>query len=205
MNRDEEIAIINKIIAGNPDCFELLVSENQKIIYNLALKMTSNEEDALDISQEVFIKAYVNLKNFRGDSKFSVWLYRMAYNACLDFIRKNKRVQLSSITYLNDNNEKEDIDIPDLRYSPETQFERSEIQQAISNAVYSLPPEQRQIFIMREYSNMSYEAISNALNLNPGTVKSRLSRARQKIILILSQQGTFNKKFRHKNRKEEHK
>lgn len=205
MTRNDELNIINKILAGDSSSFEVLIKENQSSVYNLALKMTRNEQDALDISQEAFIKAYINLASFRGDSKFSGWLYRLTYNLCLDFLRKQKKNPISSITYLNEYGENEDTDIPDIRYSPETRLEKEELWQSIADAVELLPNEQRQIFVMREYSGMSYENIAEYLTINVGTVKSRLSRARKKIVKYLSDSGTFDKNIRHKSRKEESK
>ena len=87
MDRDEEKSIIARVLAGDTEAFEALVLENQKQVYNLALRMTGSEEDANDIAQEAFIRAFRSLASFRGDSKFSVWLYRLTSNICLDFLR----------------------------------------------------------------------------------------------------------------------
>lgn len=203
MTHLEELQLIQAVLKGDSDSFEQLVLENQNGVYNLAYKMTSNESDALDISQEVFIKAYTNLSRFRGDSRFSVWLYRLTYNACIDLLRRKKRVSVTSLTV----NDQEDdapceFDIPDIKYSPETQYERKETRKAVRDAVMSLPEQHRQVVIMREYSDMSYEEIARALHLTEGTVKSRLSRARQRLAKILIENGTFSDGKRQLSRKE---
>lgn len=198
----EELAIIERVRNGESDAFETLVLENQKKVYNLALKMTGNENDALDISQEAFIKAFTGLKNFRGESRFSVWLYRLTYNLSIDFIRKNQRNQAFSLTYMDDGGDYSDFEIPDLSCEPEKEIERKELREAISKGISELPEKHREILIMREITGMSYEDIARTLGLNEGTVKSRLSRARKGLVFILNKYGTFLEGSRHKSRKE---
>ena len=90
MTREQEAMAIQQVLDGDVNAFEPIVKEYEKNVYNLALKMTGNPEDAADLSQEAFIKAYNSLSSFRGDSKFSVWLYRIVSNLCLDFLRSKK-------------------------------------------------------------------------------------------------------------------
>lgn len=198
----EEQALIERVKGGETDAFEALVLDNQKKVYNLALKMTGNENDALDISQEAFIKAYTGLKNFRAESRFSVWLYRLTYNLSIDFLRKTQRTQVSSLTYLDDNGEFTDFEIPDLRCEPESALEKRELREAISKGIDELPEKHREILIMREITGMSYEDIALTLNLSDGTVKSRISRARAGLVLRLNKYGTFSQSNRHKSGKE---
>ena len=91
MTREQEAAIVRKVLGGDANAFETLVLEYEKNVYNIALRMTGNSEDAADMTQEAFIKAYNSLQSFRGDSKFSVWLYRIVSNVCLDFLRSKNR------------------------------------------------------------------------------------------------------------------
>ena len=205
MTREEELNIIHRITGGESELFETLVLENQTAVYNLALKMTKNEQDALDISQEAFIKAYSNLGGFRGESKFSVWLYRLTYNLCLDFLRKQKRFPVSSITYIDEDGESRELEIPDFDSSPEEMLQRTETRLIVHEAVCLLPDDQRQIFVMREYSGMAYEDIAESLSISIGTVKSRLSRARQKIVKHLLSDGTFAENIRHNSGRGEEK
>lgn len=198
----EELAIIERVRGGETDAFETLVLDNQKKVYNLALKMTGNENDALDISQEAFIKAYTGLKNFRAESRFSVWLYRLTYNLSIDFIRKNQRTQVTSLTYIDDNGDYADFEIPDMNYEPSSEIEKRELKESISKGIDELPDKHREILVMREVTGMSYEDIATTLGLSEGTVKSRLSRARAGLAQILNKYGTFSQSNRHKSGKE---
>jgi RNA polymerase sigma-70 factor (ECF subfamily) len=198
----EELAIIDSVRSGETDAFEALVLDNQKKVYNLALKMTGNENDALDISQEAFIKAFTSLKNFRAESRFSVWLYRLTYNLSIDFIRKNQRSQVASLTYIDDNGDYADFEIPDMSFEPETEIEKRELREEISMGIDQLSEKHREILVMREVTGMSYEDIAVTLDLSEGTVKSRLSRARQNLVQILNKHGTFSQSNRHKSGKE---
>jgi len=114
MNIEVEQEIIQRVIGGDKNAFEGLVLVNQKNVYNLALKMTRNEEDALDISQEAFVKAYKQLRNFRGESRFSVWLYRLTYNLCIDFLRRKPKSNAISLDFEDDSGELTPLEIPDV-------------------------------------------------------------------------------------------
>ena len=196
MTTQEEKDIIKKVIDGDKNAFEELLLANQKNVYNLALKMTKNEEDALDISQEAFIKAYRQLSGFRGDSKFSVWMYRLTYNLCIDFLRKNTAVKTMSLDYEDNAGDVKPLEIPDLRNLPEDNAIRSETRKNIADGIKDLPDNHREILVMREITGMSYDDISSALGISAGTVKSRLARAREKLIEILSKKGTFPEGYR---------
>ena len=196
MTLEEEKGIIRKVIDGDRNAFEDLVTANQKNVYNLAMKMTRNEEDALDISQEAFIKAYRQLAGFRGDSRFSVWLYRLTYNLCIDFLRKKPTSNVISLSYEDDGGETKPLEIPDLRNLPEDSAIQSETRKTIAESINELPINHREILAMREYTGMSYEDIAEALKINVGTVKSRLARARLKLLEILEEKGTFPEGYR---------
>lgn len=202
MTPSEERAVIEKVRRGDADAFEALVLDNQKKVYNLALKLTGNENDALDISQEAFLRAYTGLKSFRGESRFSVWLYRLVYNLCIDDSRKKQRAQASSLTYIDEEGECSELEIHDMRYEPAGEAEKRELRQAVSAGVDALPTKYREILVMREITGMSYEDISRTLSISEGTVKSRLSRARQRLALILMRNGTFLCDNRRKNLRE---
>ena len=196
----DELKLIERAKIGDLDAFEYLVKLHEKNVYNLALKLMKNREDALDIAQEAFLKAWINLKSFRGDSKFSAWLYRLTYNTCLDAIRKAKKGEIISLTSADE--EEETIDIKDSAPTPEECVEKKELRQEVRDAVNSLPEEYRQIIIMREFTNLTYAEIGEATGLNEGTVKSRLSRARIKLAEVLRQKGTFEEFVRHNNSEE---
>jgi len=202
MNIDVEREIIERVLGGDKNAFEGLVLENQKNVYNLALKMTRNEEDALDVSQEAFVKAYRQLRNFRGDSRFSVWLYRLTYNLCIDFLRRKPKTNPVSLSYDDDSGDIAPLEIPDLRSLPEDSTIRSELRKTISDSINELPLKHREVIVMREISDMSYDDIATTLKINVGTVKSRLARARLKLIDILKEKGTFPDSYRLKLQKE---
>ncbi len=192
VTRIEEMNIISEVLGGNANAFESLVIENQHQVYTLALKMVGNEDDAYDISQDAFVKAYNNLSKFRGDSKFSVWLYRLTSNLCLDFLRSRKRRSASSTSYINSDDEQQEIEIPDSRFSPETLLEKRELRRRVNAALESLPDSYREIIVLREINGLSYEEIAQVLSLELGTVKSRIFRARKKLCSILLKDGNLS-------------
>ena len=202
MNLEEEKEIIQRVINGDKNAFEDLVVANQKNVYNLALKMTRNEDDALDISQEAFIKAYRQLDSFRGDSRFSVWLYRLTYNLCIDFLRKKTVAITVPLSYEDEGGDVSPLEIPDVRNLPEDSALRKELQKTISVSMSELELNHREILAMREITGMSYDDIAKSLGVNIGTVKSRLARARLKLVDILKEKGTFPESFRPNTQKE---
>jgi RNA polymerase sigma-70 factor (ECF subfamily) len=205
LEHTEELAIIKRVIGGDTSAFESLVSAHQKNIYNLAIKMTGNIDDALDISQEAFLRAYTRLEGYRGESRFSVWLYRLTYNLCIDFLRKKPRIAVIPLTYQDDSGEEAELEIPDVSSLPENELLLAEKRRVINESIEELDDDHREIIYMREITGMSYYDISTVLGINEGTVKSRLSRARKNLAEILMSKGTFPDSFRQKdhNRREE--
>ena len=191
MTREEEQRIIQRVISGETPAFDLLVIDNQDKVYSLALRMTGNEEDALDMAQEAFLRAFNNLGVFRGESRFSVWLFRLTTNICIDFLRKQRRYGQSSLTYINEEDEAVELELPELRYSPESELEKRELREAVDKAMSELPPDYRQILLLREMAGLSYGEISRELSLEEGTVKSRLFRARRSLAAILTRDGNL--------------
>lgn len=191
MTREEELEIVIRVRAGEKDAFETLFLEHQKKVYNLALRMLGNEEDALDMTQEAFIRAYNSLDGFRGDSKFSVWLYRLTSNICIDFIRSRGKKQMASLTCDNHDDEMEELEVPDERFSPDAALESKELREMVYRGLETLSPEYRCILLMREINGLTYDEIGRALNLEAGTVKSRIFRARKKLCAFLTDSGNI--------------
>lgn len=191
MTREQEAAVIQSVLDGDVNAFETLVKEYEKNVYNLALRMTGNSEDAADMSQEAFIKAYNSLSSFRGDSKFSVWLYRIVSNVCLDYLRSRTRKPTVSLSTENDDGEEVELDIADESQSPELLLDRSLTRDAVRRGLAALPPDHREILLLREIQGLSYEEIAAALGLEAGTVKSRIFRARKKICSFLIKDGNI--------------
>ena len=184
-----ELVVLAK--AGDQDAFEQLVRDNEKRIYNLVLRMVGNPEDALDLSQESFLKAWKGLPSFKGDSAFSTWVYRLASNTCLDFLRRRKRQQEAVGAPLSLDDEDAPPPPSDENSQPEVQLERTERSLALKKALDALPDHHRQVLILRELSGLSYQEISDTLDLDIGTVKSRLTRARLSLRKILLEDGNF--------------
>ena len=191
MTREQEATIIKQVLEGDVNAFEGLVKEYEKNVYNLALRMTGDPEDAADMAQDAFIKAYNSLGSFRGDSKFSVWLYRIVSNLCLDFLRSRKRRPTVSLSVENDEGEDMEFEIADESQSPETLLEQKLTREAVRCGLDSLPPEQRQILLLREIQGLSYEEIAQVLELETGTVKSRIFRARKRLSVFLLREGNI--------------
>ena len=192
LTQEEEHHIIDDIRSGNVNAFEQLVEDQSKIVYNLCLRMVGNEQDACDLSQEAFLKAYTNLSAFRGDSKFSSWLYRMTTNLCLDILRRRSRQKTVLLTYDTDDGGENFLQIPDNAPSPEAEAERRELRDAVRQGLSELPESQREILLLREIGQLSYEEIARQLALEPGTVKSRIFRARKRLCEILIKDGNLS-------------
>ena len=191
MTREQEAAVIQAVLDGDVNAYEALVKEYEKNVYNLALRMTGNSEDAADMAQEAFIKAYNSLTAFRGDSKFSVWLYRIVSNVCLDFLRSRSRKQTVSLSTENDDGEEVELDIADETHSPEQLLDRSLTRDAVRRGLAALPSDHREILLLREIQGLSYEEIADVLGLEAGTVKSRIFRARKKLCSFLIKDGNI--------------
>lgn len=190
MTEVSEKKIIEKVLGGDANTFEELVLKYEKTVYNLALRMVGDRDDAFDMTQEAFIKAYGSLSSFRGDSKFSVWIYRITTNVCLDFLRSKSRKQQVSLT-VSDDDEDAQLDIPDPSSAPEQQLMQKMSMQSVEEGLKTLPDKQRQILVMRELGGMSYAEIGAALSLEEGTVKSRIFRARKRLCTFLLDSGNI--------------
>lgn len=187
-----EQELVERAKKGDESAFEVLVTDNEKRIYNLCRRLTGNPEDAAELTQEAFLNAWRGLSRFQGESSFSTWLYRLASNACIDFLRKEKRRQNLSMTVsLDDEEEARQVELPDERYTPERELERTEVRQAVAAGLERLTPEHRQVLVMREINGLSYAEIGGVLGLEEGTVKSRIARARNALRKVLTERGNF--------------
>ena len=193
MTREEEAKIIRAVVDGNTNAFEDLVLEYQKQVYHIALKMTGTEEDAFDLSQEVFLKAFRSLSTFRGEAGFGSWLYRMTANLCIDFLRKKKRQGGQIISLDAEEEDRGPTELPDLRSEPQHALEKKELQKKGRAGLERLPHEQKLILVLRDVEGFSYQEISDALKIELGTVKSRIYRARAHLARLLTEDGNFLK------------
>lgn len=192
MTKEEELTLIRRVLAGETEAFEPLVTENQTRAYHLAVRLLGNAADAADAVQDAFVKAYTSLGDFRGESRFSVWLYRLVNNVCIDALRRRKRQETVPLQTEDENGEETELPIPDERWDPETLAERAADREAVREAMAALPADCREILTLREIGGLSYEELSTELNLETGTVKSRLNRARKKLCQLLLASGNFS-------------
>ena len=177
--------MIARAARGDERAFEVLVNDTQKMVYHICMKMTGDPEEALDLSQETYLKAWRALPQYKGESKFSTWICRIASNTCLDHLRKQNRNKEHDLVSLD-----EDISlsrqIADLSGDPETLVVRSADRELVQKAFMRLPEEERLLLSLRAFEELSYDEIGAMLNLKSGTVKSRIFRAREKIRRNLS-------------------
>jgi len=186
----DETELVRLASGGDEQAFEQLVRQYERRVYTTALRLVGNPDDAYDISQEAFIRVYRSLKGFKGEAKFSTWIYRIVSNLCIDFNRRSKRINQISLEY-DDEEEQFEIPVPDDRYDPSKEFDRREIAHAIEEALSCLTHEHREIFILRELNGLSYAEIADIMRIEEGTVKSRLFRAREKLRLALLRGGNI--------------
>lgn len=183
MNED---FLIKKAKKGDSAAFSALMEQHFAMIYNLALRMSGNPDDASDLTQEVMIKLFKNIGAFEGKSKFSTWVYRVASNTCLDELRKIKRKKTVS---LDTEYETEDgsvgYEAEDTAPTPDVSAERSELKTIVAKAVSRLGEEYRTAVILRDINGLSYTEIAEVIGCSVGTVKSRISRGRANLKEIL--------------------
>ncbi len=183
-----EDVLIKRAKKGEMAAFEALVSAYERRVYTLALRSTNSHEDALDITQEVFLKAYKALPSFRGESGFSTWLYRITMNKCVDFARSKKNITLESI---DDENVLEIQDVKE-KNQPEKSLEKNELRDEINIALNMISEEHRRVVVLRDVAGMKYADIAKALSIEEGTVKSRIARAREALRKILIDRGNIS-------------
>lgn len=170
--------LIKKCKKGNREAFNVLFSKYQSQVVGIAYGMLSDKEDALDAAQEAFVRVYRSIESFKEQSSFATWLYRITTNVCSDMLRKRQRS--AAVTSINQtlDDDKKDIDIRDESPTPEEHFEITERQAAVRQAISELNDEYRAVITLCDLEGMSYDEISEVLDLPLGTVKSRISRAR---------------------------
>lgn len=178
---DSEQILIQKAQKGDPEAFEALVNEHQQYVYNLALRVVKDENEALDLAQETFVRAWTALPNFKGQSQFRTWLYRIVANLCYNRLPSLRRT-------LNDLGDDVMEDIPETHSeSPASMFESNETKRHLQEAIRSLDSNYQLLITLRYQNELSYEEIASTLNLPLGTVKTGIFRAKEKLRKSLAQ------------------
>ncbi len=178
MEQKDDIYYIEKVKAGQTNYFSYIVEQYQDIVFSIALKVLKNREDAEEMAQESFIKAYKSLHTFKGNAKFSTWLYRITYNNCITEIRKRK-IHFASTDDIEIKDESTEINLDGI---PEENRA-----QAVKKAVEQLPEEQYTLILLYYFEEQSIEEISKVTKLSESNTKVKLFRARKKLYTILNE------------------
>lgn len=187
---NEEGKWIEAARAGDQEAFARLVRLYEKRVFALTNRMCRNSADAEEAAQEAFLAAWQGLKSFRGDASFSTWLYRLVSNTCVNILRREGRHQAAAGPSLDDG--EAGVDLADPDPTPHQMAERSELRGQIEAGLRALPAEYREVLILRELHQQSYEEIASICQLDLGTVKSRISRGRKRLRKILLESGNFS-------------
>jgi len=176
---DTETKLIHKAQKGSHDAFASLVDEHQRYVYNLAFRLVKDENEALDLTQETFVRAWTALPNFKGQSQFRTWLYRIVTNLCYNRLPNLRRS-------LNDLGDDVMEDIPEPHFkSPASEFESNETKRHLSEAIQNLDSNYQLLITLRYQNELSYEEIASTLNLPLGTVKTGIFRAKEQLRKLL--------------------
>jgi RNA polymerase sigma-70 factor (ECF subfamily) len=186
----DEQSLVKRAKNGDLEAYEEIIKLYDKKVFSLIFNMIRNQDDVEDIAQEVFIKIYRNLKNFKEESSLYTWIYRITVNICIDEMKKRKQV-----VYLDEKIQVQDgeieVQIPDTGKPLEEIAEDKDIKDRLINCINKLPENARIMIALRDIKEFSYQEIAEILNLNIGTVKSKINRARNMLKALLGQEGTF--------------
>jgi len=188
MGGETDQAVVERVIRGDANAFSVLVDKYQDRIYSVALNYVSNPEDAVDVAQETFLKAYTKIRTFDSASAFYTWLYRIAINTAIDFLRKRKSRPVESL----DDEKFTELGIEpvsrDLAADPEAVAVRSEQARMLRKAISSLSDKLKTVIVLHDVEGLSQEEVAEILKIPVGTVKSRVSRARGELRYLLRRQ-----------------
>jgi RNA polymerase sigma-70 factor (ECF subfamily) len=177
--------LVRRAQRGNMPAFEELVGRHRDKIYARAFSMMRNEDDAVDLSQEAWVKGWQRLKQFQGESSFVTWMTRIVINLCLDQLRKHKRQRAESIEQLEDDLGGVERQMPTVTVNPTEGLERTELRARIDKALGQLSYEHRTVLILHEFEDLEYKEIAKRMQCSIGTVMSRLFYARRKMANLM--------------------
>lgn len=179
-SQEEDFDAVRRVLKGDSSGFEILQKKYTRIISSLIRRMIRNEEDVRDLTQDTFIKAYNALSSFQFGYSFSSWIYKIASNTCIDFLRKKRLAQVS-LNQRNNSEEEYEIEIEDKEYMPDLNVMTEEKLKALREAIENLPENYREIIKLRHEKEMDYADIADKLDIPLGTVKAHLFRARKQL------------------------
>ena len=182
----EDMALVRAAQRGDMKAFEELMGRHRDKIYARAFSMMRNEEDAVDLSQEAWVKGWQRLKQFQGDSSYLTWMTRIIINLCLDQLRKHKRQRAESIEMLEEESGGVERQMPVVTHNPTERLERGELRQRIDKALALLSHEHRTVLILHEFEELEYKEIAKRMECSIGTVMSRLFYARRKMAVLMA-------------------
>jgi RNA polymerase sigma-70 factor (ECF subfamily) len=182
--KDDEL--VKAAQAGDMAAFEELVARHRDKIYARAFSMLRNEDEAVDLSQEAWVKGWQRLNQFQGDASFATWMTRIVINLCLDQLRKNKRIKSESIDEMNEETGGVERQMPILNPNPTEGLERDELRHRIDKALGQLSYEHRTVLVLHEFEELEYKLIAKKMGCSIGTVMSRLFYARRKMAALLA-------------------
>jgi len=182
----DDVMLVRSAQAGEMGAFEELVARHRDKIFARAYSMMRSEEEAVDLSQEAWVKGWQRLKQFHGESSFSTWMTRIVINLCLDELRKQKRRRSESIEELDEESGGVERQMPAVTVNPTERLERGELRQRIDRALGQLSHEHRTVLVLHEFEEMEYKEIARTMGCSIGTVMSRLFYARRKLAALLA-------------------
>ncbi|MEI6786601.1 MAG: sigma-70 family RNA polymerase sigma factor [Verrucomicrobiota bacterium] len=171
---------------GDMVAFEELVARHRDKIYARAFSMMRNEQEAVDLSQEAWVKGWQRLRQFLGDSSFGTWMTRIVINLCLDQLRKQKRQRTESIEAMDEESGGVERQMPVITVNPTAGLERGELRERIDRALGQLSYEHRTVLVLHEFEELEYKQIAKTMGCSMGTVMSRLFYARRKLAALLA-------------------
>src|SRR6478672_6975023 len=182
----DDPALVRAAQKGDMEAFEELVARHREKIFARAFSIMRNEEEAIDLSQEAWVKGWQRLKQFQGDSSFVTWMTRIVINLCLDQLRKHKRHRSESIELMEEESGGVERQMPVVTVNPTEGLERSELRQRIDKALALLSMEHRTVLILHEFEELEYKEIAKRMQCSIGTVMSRLFYARRKMANLMA-------------------
>lgn len=184
-SREEDARLIQEALAGKQPAFEKLKKKHHDAVFNLIYRMVREKDEVEDLVQEAFIKAFMSLSSYNNEYAFSTWLYKIATNNCIDYIRRKKLATFSINKPMTSADSEFTFEVPDSSYEPDREMIERQKKNLFEEAINSLPPKYRKVIILRHTEEKDYQEIADLLDLPLGTVKAHIFRAREMLYKYL--------------------